>query len=78
MATSTLEQLIRDVPNVTIQILFENIIRTAGVLNSIMNSVEKVWLMQVLTALFDFIKDETRRNPDMTLGRLVQMIDLML
>lgn len=77
VATITLEQLIRDVPNVTIQILFENIIRTAGVLNSIMNSAEKVWLMQVLTALFDFIKDETRRNPDMTLGRLVQMIDLM-
>ncbi|MBC7826138.1 MAG: ATP-dependent helicase [Chitinophagaceae bacterium] len=76
-ASTILEQLIADVPNITIQVLFERIIRTAGVLNSIMQSPEKVWQMQVLTALFDFIKEETRRNPDLQLPRLVQMIDLM-
>ena len=64
-----IEQLIADVPNVTIQVLFEKIIRTAGVLNSIMQSPEKVWQMQVLTALFDFIKEETRRNPDIQLSQ---------
>lgn len=76
-ASSILEQLIADVPNVTIQALFEKIIRTAGVLTSIMQSPEKVWQMQVLTALFDFVKEETRRNPDLRLSKLVQMIDLM-
>lgn len=76
-ASATLEQLIADVPNVTIQVLFERIVRTGGVLTAIMQSVEKIWEMQVLTALFDFIKEETRRNPDMQLGKLVQMIDLM-
>ena len=76
-ASATFEQLIADVPNVTIQVLFEKIIRTAGVLNSIMQSPEKAWQMQVLTALFDFIKEETRRNPDLQLARLIQMIDLM-
>lgn len=76
-ASSILEQLIADVPNVTIQALFEKIIRTAGVLTSIMRSPEKVWQMQVLTALFDFVKEETRRNPDLRLSKLVQMIDLM-
>ena len=76
-ASAVFEQLIGDVPNVTIQVLFEKIIRTAGVLNSIMQSPEKVWEMQVLTALFDFIKEETRRNPDLQLQKLVQMIDLM-
>jgi ATP-dependent DNA helicase UvrD/PcrA len=76
-ASAVLEQLIADVSNVTIQVLFEKIIRKAGVLNVIMQSTEKVWLMQVLTALFDFIKEETRRKPDLTLPGLVQMIDLM-
>jgi DNA helicase-2/ATP-dependent DNA helicase PcrA len=75
--SAILEQLIADVSNVTIQDLFERVIRTAGVLNSIMQSPEKVWQMQVLTALFDFIKEETRRNPDLRLSQLIQMIDLM-
>ena len=33
--------------------------------------------MQVLTALFDFIKDETRRNPYMHLKGLMENFDLM-
>ena len=77
-ASAILEQLIADVPNVTIQVLFERIIRTAGILNAIMQSPEKVWQMQVLTALFDFIKEESRRNPDLQLTNFVQMIDLMI
>ena len=76
-ANAILEQLLADVPNITIQELFEKIIRTAGVLKSIMQSSDKVWEMQVLTALFDFIKEETRRNPDVQLPTLMRMIELM-
>jgi len=76
-ASSILEQLIKDVPNVTLQQLFENIIREAGVLKHIMQSHEKIWLMQVLTGLFDFIKDETHRQPLLTLQDLVDILDLM-
>ena len=76
-ASKIFEQLIADVPNVTIQNLLENIIRKAGVLNNIMESDEKIWLLQVLTAFFDFIKDETSRDPFITLAELVAMIDLM-
>ena len=57
--------------------LFENIIREAGVLNHIMQSPDKHWQMQVLTGLFDFIKEETRRNPFMNLQELVNIIELM-
>ncbi|HSZ84430.1 MAG TPA: ATP-dependent DNA helicase [Puia sp.] len=71
------EQLIADVPNVTIQTLLENIVRTGGVLNYIMQSPEKIWLLQVLTALFDFVKEETRRNPFLTLKDLIAVIELM-
>jgi DNA helicase-2/ATP-dependent DNA helicase PcrA len=72
-----LEKLIGDVSNVTLQTLFEHCIRDTGLLSYIIQSHEKVWLMQVLTALFDFIKEESRRDPDLNLERLVQMIDLM-
>lgn len=75
--SKTFESLIGDVPNVTVQTLFENIITKAGVLGYIMQSNEKINLMQLLTALFDFIKDETSRNPLMTIQSLVTTIDLM-
>ncbi|HMH24131.1 MAG TPA: ATP-dependent DNA helicase [Puia sp.] len=76
-ASRILEKLIGDTPNTTLQGLFENCIRDTGILAAIMQSPEKIWLMQVLTALFDFVKEETRRDPDMDLQNLVEMIDLM-
>jgi DNA helicase II / ATP-dependent DNA helicase PcrA len=75
--SAILEQLIADVPNVTLQQLFENIIQKGGVLTYIMNSDNKISLIQLLTALFDFIKDETSRNPFMGLPQLIDTIDLM-
>ena len=72
-----IEQLIADVPNITLQQLFDNIIRHAGILPYIMQHNEKISLMQLLTALFDFIKDETSRNPMLGLKGLVEIIDLM-
>ena len=76
-AAVCLEQLIADASNETLQVLFERIIRKAGVLKTVMQHEEKIWLMQVVNALFDFIKEETRRNPALTLHGLVAMIDLM-
>jgi len=72
-----IEQLIEDTVNVTLQTLLENIIRDAGILKFIMQSQEKIWFIQVITALFDFVKEETRRNPDLTLAGLVRNIELM-
>ncbi len=76
-ASNIIEQLISDTPNVTLQVLFENIVQRAGVLNFIMQSKEKLWLLQVLTGLFDFVKEETRRNPALRLQELVNIIELM-
>jgi DNA helicase-2/ATP-dependent DNA helicase PcrA len=42
-----------------------------------MQSPEKLWHLQVLTGLFDFVKEETRRNPFMKLEDLVKIIELM-
>jgi DNA helicase-2/ATP-dependent DNA helicase PcrA len=76
-AGTVIEKLIADVPNVTLQTLFENMIREAGVLNFIMQNAEKHWLLQVLTGLFDFVKEETRRNPSLRLQELINTIELM-
>jgi DNA helicase-2/ATP-dependent DNA helicase PcrA len=76
-ASAALERLIGDVPNMTLQTLFENTIRETGLLGTLLKSPDKIWQMQVLTALFEFIKEESRRNPDLNLESLIQMIDLM-
>jgi DNA helicase II / ATP-dependent DNA helicase PcrA len=71
------EQLIADVPNITLQHLLEKMIRQTGLLKLIMQSADKHWQLQILTALFDFVKEETRRNPSLKLQQLVNIIDLM-
>jgi DNA helicase II / ATP-dependent DNA helicase PcrA len=76
-ASRVLEKLIGDVTNVTLQTLFENCIRETGILGQVLASPDKIWQMQVLTGLFEFIREESRRNPDLDLERLIQMIDLM-
>jgi DNA helicase-2/ATP-dependent DNA helicase PcrA len=76
-ASVIMEQLIAAVPNVTLQHLVENIIQQAGLLNHIIQSSDKHWQLQVLTAFFEFIKEETRRNSSLNLQQLVGIIDLM-
>ena len=76
-ASKILEKLIAIVPNVTLQSLFEYVIREGGVISSIMSSADKLWQLQVLTGLFDFVRQETRRNPLLSLKQLIAVIELM-
>lgn len=76
-ASAVLEKLIADAANVTLQTLLENVIRKAGILTTVMKSEDKLWQIQVLTCLFDFVKEETRRNPDLSLAQLIANIELM-
>ncbi len=77
LASDAIEKLLADASNTTLVNLVENCIRDAGVLNSIMISPDKHWHLQVLTGLFDFIKEEARRNPNLTLDQLVNIFMLM-
>jgi len=72
-----MECLIAEVSNVTLQTLFEKIISDAGILPYIMTNEDKIRLLQILTALFDFIKDATARNPLLDLKGLIEIIELM-
>ncbi|HEX7848074.1 MAG TPA: PD-(D/E)XK nuclease family protein [Chitinophagaceae bacterium] len=76
-ASASIELLIAAVPNVTLQHLFENIIREGAVLKHVMQQPDKHWQLQVLSGLFDFVKEETHRNPSLTLQQLVDLIELM-
>ena len=75
--SAVMEQLIADVSNITLQQLFANIIQHAGVLTYIMKSPDKIALMQLLGALFDFIKEECSRNPSLHVEGLISIIELM-
>ena len=75
--SACLEQWLKDLHNLTLQQLFERVIREGGILSYVIGSPEKIWLMKVLTALFDFIKEENQRNQDLNLGSLVETFDLM-
>jgi DNA helicase-2/ATP-dependent DNA helicase PcrA len=65
-ACLAIEALIADVSNVTLVNLFENCLRKAYVLNWVMQDPDKHTHLQVLTSLFDFAKEEARRNPSLT------------
>jgi DNA helicase II / ATP-dependent DNA helicase PcrA len=72
-----IENLIADVSNVSLQQLLDRIIRNGGVLAYIMQHEEKLKLLQLLTALFDFVKTETARNPYLDLNGFMDVLDLM-
>lgn len=64
--------------NITLQVLFEKITTRGGILSWIMNTSEKTWYMQVLTTFFDFLKEETARNPLLSLKEFLSTIQKML
>lgn len=76
-AATITEQLLTGASSNTLQHLIESIIRKTGLLQHIMQAPDKHWQLQVLTAFFDFVKEETRRNPVLSLQQLVGIIDLM-
>lgn len=72
-----IDDLLQASVSVTLQQLFQEMISKMGILRYIMLQPDKGWYMQVLTNFFDFLKDESRKNPDIRIKDLVATIDLM-
>ncbi len=72
-----IEGLMAAVSNNTLQALFSEVIDKAGILSYIMQQENKIHLLQLLTALFDFIKEECSRDTSMDLNGIIGIIDLM-
>lgn len=69
---------IAEVSNLTLQMLFEKILNQSGLLKHILDSSEKIWLMQVITTLFDFVKEECAKRPRISIEQFLEMIDQMI
>ena len=72
-----IDDLLKASVSVTLQQLFQDLISKMGILRYIMKQPDKGWYIQVLTNFFDFLKDESRKNPDIRTEDLVKTIDLM-
>lgn len=73
----TLETLIAESGNRPLLKWFELLFNEANVISFVMQQPNKAWLMQLLNGFFDYVQDECRRNPDLSLKGLMKQIELL-
>lgn len=71
------DRLMTEIPVMTLQSLFGQILNDGNVLSHIMTAPNKSWLLQVVSTFFDLIKKETAKNPNLDLKTLLAMIQKM-
>ncbi|TWR30536.1 ATP-dependent helicase [Mucilaginibacter pallidiroseus] len=72
-----IESLLESAVSETLQQFFQHVIAKMGILKYIIQQPDKGTHMQMLTSFFDFLKDESRKNPEIKLHELINTIDLM-
>jgi DNA helicase-2/ATP-dependent DNA helicase PcrA len=75
--SAMLDTWIAEVHNSTLQKVVEKVINSSGLLRDVMNAPDKTWQMQVLTTFFDFIKEESLKNPRITLSGFLDTLEKM-
>lgn len=73
----TIENLISEVYNVTVQTLVEKILTDTNMLHNILLCDDKTWKIQLINTFFDFVKNESAKVKHLKLERLMEMIDIM-
>jgi DNA helicase-2/ATP-dependent DNA helicase PcrA len=63
--------------NVTLQMLFERILNWSGMLKQVLDDPDKIFLLQVITTFFDFIKNECSKRPLLKIKDFLEMIAQM-
>ena len=63
--------------NHTIQVVLEKILTQAGIIEYCMNHPERNWMLKVITSFFDFLKEETAKNPQLTIKKLLDTCSKM-
>ncbi|MDB5031044.1 ATP-dependent DNA helicase [Mucilaginibacter sp.] len=74
---NNIDELIGDAVSITLQQLFQQVIGKMGILRYIMQQADKGTYMQVLTNFFNFLKDESRKKPEIKIADLLATIDTM-
>ncbi len=67
----------KDLPHVTIQILLERILRYGNVFREIMLSTRRTYEMQTLATFFNYLKEESRRQPGLLLSAFLEQLQEM-
>ncbi|MEM9545657.1 MAG: ATP-dependent DNA helicase [Bacteroidota bacterium] len=75
--SDALESWIQDIPNVTAQILFEKILTKGRVMDTVLEDEDKVWKLQLINTLFNFIKDESTKTENISMPAILDFIDKM-
>ena len=76
-AMVVLEDLMSQIPNVTLLNLLEQILQKTGIIQEALTGVNKNYELALVSHFFDFIKEETHRHPSLHLTTLVDMLKLM-
>ena len=72
-----IEEWIANIPNMTLQRLFEKIITQSGLLNEILMDEDKTFRLQVLNKYFDLIKNESAKDHEYGIDNLISNIEIM-
>lgn len=68
---------LKDLHNLTLPMVFENVLYESHIVQNILNEADRIWQMQILNTLFDFIRDECARNPRTTIGEFTDLVEQM-
>lgn len=72
-----LSEMMEAVVNKTLPEVFEILLTRGDVLKAAMDDDDDIWLMRVLTTLFDFLKKENEKKPGLSVGEFLESIQKM-
>ena len=68
-----IEELVRDAATMTLQELLHQVITRLGILATALSSTERVWHLQLLNTLFDFVREESAKA-SLSLAGLLELL----
>ena len=74
---SDTEYWIKERHNVTLQVLVEKVLSKMGFISRALTDADATYKVQCLKTYFNFLKEETARNPSLTLDEFLHKIELL-
>ncbi len=69
-----LDDWLSQLPHVTLQVLLEKILKRGNIFREIMSSEHRTHLMQVIATFFNYVKDESHRQPRLKLSEFLSTL----
>ena len=68
-----LNELLSDFANLPVPRFIEKLLNRTGLLRHILGAEDKVWLLRVVHTFLAYVREETERNPKISVGRLLEI-----